>query len=104
MTRATRASVRSCIDLSGRGRLISISAGGMSAEHLRVFLERIERPEGEKRSIAEDLKEGYCEANGADYDVKILRRVASIRKQDRDERREEEEVLDLCLSALGMHS
>jgi len=70
--------------------------------HLKAFIERIERLEEEKKAIADDIKEVYGEAKGTGYDVKIMRKVVSIRKQDHNKRREEEEILDLYLSALGV--
>jgi uncharacterized protein (UPF0335 family) len=70
--------------------------------HLKAFIERIERLEEEKKATSDDIKEVYAEAKGTGYDVKILRQVVSIRKQDRNKRREEEEILDLYLSAVGV--
>jgi uncharacterized protein (UPF0335 family) len=69
---------------------------------LRAFIERIEKLEEEKKAIADDIKEVYAEAKGTGFDVKIIRKIVSIRKQDRDKRREEEEILGLYLSALGI--
>lgn len=70
--------------------------------HLKAFVERIERLEEEKKATADDIKEVYAEAKGTGYDVKILRSVVAIRKRDANKRREEEEILDLYLSALGV--
>ena len=70
--------------------------------HLRSFIERIEKLEEEKRVIADDIKEVYAEAKGTGFDVKVMRKIVSMRRQDKDKRREEEEILDLYLSALGM--
>jgi len=75
---------------------------GIARDQLRAFVERIERLEEEKKTIAEDIKEVYGEAKAMGYDTKILRRVISIRKQDQDERMEQEAVLDTYLLALGM--
>lgn len=72
----------------------------VDANHLKAFIERIERLEEEKKAIADDIKEVYAEAKGTGYDVKIMRKIISIRKMDRDKRREEEEILDLYLAAL----
>lgn len=69
---------------------------------LRSFIERIERLEEEKKAIAADIKEVYAEAKGTGFDVKIMRKVVSLRKKDAAERQEEEAILDLYLSALGM--
>ena len=71
---------------------------------LKSFVERIERLEEEKASIAGDVKEVYAEAKAQGFDTKILRTVVAIRKRDAAERREEEEILDLYLQALGMNS
>ncbi len=78
-----------------------MSAASLDGGHLKAFIERIERLEEEKKAIAEDIKEVYAEAKGNGYDVKIMRKIISIRKQDENKRREEEEILDLYLSALG---
>jgi uncharacterized protein (UPF0335 family) len=69
---------------------------------LRSFIERIERLEEEKKAIAADIKEVYAEAKGTGFDTKIMRKVVSLRKKDAAERQEEEAILDLYLSALGM--
>lgn len=74
----------------------------IDAGHLRAFIERIERLEEEKKAIADDIKDVYGEAKGTGYDIKVMRKIVSARKQDRDKRREEEEILDLYLVALGM--
>ena len=68
---------------------------------LKAIVERIERLEEDKAAVMGDLKEVYLEAKGNGYDVKILRKVVRIRKQDRAKRMEEEAVLDLYLSAIG---
>jgi uncharacterized protein (UPF0335 family) len=64
-------------------------------------VERIERLEQEKAEVMEQIKEVFAEAKGAGVDVKILRKVVRLRKQDRAKRQEEEAILDLYLSALG---
>lgn len=68
---------------------------------LKSVIERIERLEQEKSEIAEQIKEVFAEAKGAGFDVKILRKVVRLRKQDRAKRQEEDSILDLYLSALG---
>ncbi len=68
---------------------------------LRTIIERIERLEEDKKAVMEDMKEVFAEAKGEGYDVKVLRKVIRIRKQDRAKRQEEEAILDLYLSALG---
>ncbi len=72
------------------------------AKHLLSFIERIERLEEDKKQVAEDIKDVYAEAKGTGYDVKVMRKIVSIRKQDKDKRREEEEILELYMAALGM--
>jgi uncharacterized protein (UPF0335 family) len=79
-----------------------MSTNSVEASQLKAFIERVERLEEDKQAIADDIKDVYAEAKGTGYDVKILRKIVSIRKQDRDKRREEEEILDLYMSAMGM--
>lgn len=78
------------------------SANNVAGEELRQFIERIEQLQGEAKDIADDVKEVYAEAKGRGYDTKVLRKVIAIRKRDADDLAEEEAVLDLYLSALGM--
>ena len=68
---------------------------------LKSIIERIERLEVEKAEISEQIKEVYNEAKGNGFDVKILRKVVRILKQDRAKRQEEDAILDLYLSAVG---
>jgi|TARA_R110002126_G_scaffold53673_4_gene145569 uncharacterized protein (UPF0335 family) len=75
---------------------------GVASNQLRAFIERIERLEEEKKTIADDIKEVYGESKSMGYDTKILRKVISIRKLDQNERMEQEAVLDTYLAALGM--
>jgi uncharacterized protein (UPF0335 family) len=77
-------------------------AHGVARDQLRAFIERIERLEEEKKTIADDIKDVYGEAKAMGFDSKILRKVISIRKQDADERAEQEAILDAYLHALGM--
>ena len=69
---------------------------------LRSLVERIERLEEEKKTIAGDIKEVYAEAKGHGFDTKILRKVVSLRKKEATEREEEQSMLDLYMAALGM--
>ena len=75
---------------------------GVAGHQLRQIIERIERLEEEKKTIADDIKEVYGEAKAMGFDTKVLRKVIAIRKQDRNERLEQEAVLDTYLHALGM--
>ncbi|MBB4201098.1 DUF2312 domain-containing protein [Rhodoblastus sphagnicola] len=68
---------------------------------LKSLVERIERLEEEKKAISEDIKEIFTEAKGNGYDVKIMRKIIAMRRQDEGKRREEAELVDLYLSALG---
>jgi len=77
-------------------------AHGVARDQLRAFIERIERLEEEKKTIADDIKDVYAEAKGTGFDTKILKKVIAIRKQDADERIEQEAILDTYLLALGM--
>jgi uncharacterized protein (UPF0335 family) len=69
---------------------------------LRSLVERIERLEEEKKTIAGDIKEVYAEAKGHGFDTKILRKVVSLRKKEATEREEEQSLLDIYMQALGM--
>ena len=71
---------------------------------LKAFVERIERLEEEKAALTADIREVYAEAKSTGFDVKALRTVIRIRKQDDTERREQELVLETYLNALGMLS
>jgi uncharacterized protein (UPF0335 family) len=80
----------------------SNSGDSVAQDQLRAFIERIERMEEEKASIAADIKEIYSEAGGSGFDKKILRKIVAIRKQDANERMEQDALLELYMSALGM--
>lgn len=73
----------------------------LNNNQLKSIVERIERLEEEKKTIADDIKEVYAEANGNGYDTKVLRQVIRLRKIDIDERRENDAILDLYLQAVG---
>ncbi len=74
---------------------------GQAQGQLKAIVERIERLEEDKAAVMADLKEVFAEAKGNGFDVKTLRKVVRIRKQDRAKRQEEEALLDLYLSAIG---
>ena len=76
--------------------------GGIAAAQLRSFVDRIERLEEEKKGLADDIKDLYSEAKGQGFDVKVLRKIISLRKKSKEDRQEEEELLELYKSALGM--
>lgn len=75
---------------------------GVAGERLRSFIERIERLEEEKKAIAEDIKEVYAQAKGSGFDVKIMRKIIALRKIDKAERDEMDELLLTYMNALGM--
>jgi uncharacterized protein (UPF0335 family) len=74
----------------------------VAAGQLRAFIERIERLEEEKKTIADDIKEVYAELKGTGFDTKAVRAIIRLRKQDQAERQEAEAILDLYKAALGM--
>ena len=79
-----------------------MSASNVSAEQLKLFIERIETLEEEKRGIADDIKDTYAEAKANGYDVKIVRKIIQLRRMETNARAEMEALLDTYLSALGM--
>lgn len=76
--------------------------GGITAEQLKAYVERVERLEEEKAAIAADVREVYAEAKANGFDVKIMRQVVRLRKLDSQDRTEQEALLDLYKRALGM--
>jgi uncharacterized protein (UPF0335 family) len=74
----------------------------VAAGQLRALIERIERLEEEKKTIGEDIKEVFQEAKGTGFDTKAIRSIIKLRKKDTAERQEEEAILDLYKSALGI--
>jgi len=76
--------------------------GGIAGDHLRSFIERIERLEEEKAGLTADIKDVYAEAKGTGFDVKIMRQLISLRKMEEHDRSEQEEILDLYKRAVGM--
>jgi uncharacterized protein (UPF0335 family) len=71
-------------------------------DQLKAVVERVERLEEEKKAIADDIKDVYAEAKAHGFDVKALRTIVRLRKQDTDERKEEEAILETYMHALGM--
>jgi uncharacterized protein (UPF0335 family) len=80
----------------------SEDAGGIAADRLRSIVERIERLEEERRALASDIKDIYTEAKSAGFDVKVLRQIIRLRKQEPSDVEEQETLLDLYRRALGM--
>ena len=75
---------------------------GFAKEHLKAFIERVERLEEEKAALAEDIREVYSEAKGTGFDTKIIRKVVALRKLDKADFQEQQAVLDLYLAAMDM--
>jgi uncharacterized protein (UPF0335 family) len=80
----------------------SKDATRFAKDQLKALVERIEHLEEEKKAIADDIKDVYAEAKGNGYDVKALRKIIRLRKQDKNERAEEEAILETYMHALGM--
>ena len=78
------------------------TTGHNSKEQLRSIIERVERLEEEKKTISDDIRDLYSEAKGNGYDVKALRTIVRMRKQDANERAEQEAILESYISAMGM--
>lgn len=76
--------------------------GGIAAEALRQFVERIERLEEEKKALSADIKDVYSQCKSQGFDTKIVRKIISLRKMEDQEREETEQLLDLYKAALGM--
>ncbi|HEY1630222.1 MAG TPA: DUF2312 domain-containing protein [Rhizomicrobium sp.] len=79
-----------------------MAKSGFAKEHLKSFIERVERLEEEKAALAADIREVYSEAKGQGFDTKIMRQVVRLRKLDTADRQEQDAILDLYMSALGM--
>ncbi|MEM6491857.1 MAG: DUF2312 domain-containing protein [Pseudomonadota bacterium] len=77
---------------------------GLAGDRLRSIIERIERLEEERRGIGADIRDIYAEAKSAGFDSKVVRQIVRLRKMDAHDRREQEELLDLYKSAIGMDS
>lgn len=76
--------------------------GGIAADRLRSIIERIERLEEERKALADDIKDIYAEAKSAGFEVKVVRQVIALRKQEPAEVEEQATLLDLYRRALGM--
>lgn len=74
----------------------------VTADELRQFIEQYEHLEAEKKDITEQQKEVMAEAKGRGYDTKVMKKIIAIRKRDKNDLEEEEAILDLYKTALGM--
>ena len=75
----------------------------LAGDHLRSFIERIERVLAEIDSLKDDVKDIFAEARGTGFDVKVMRKIIALRKKDEAERQEEDAILDTYLRAIGMY-
>jgi uncharacterized protein (UPF0335 family) len=89
-------------ELMGKEERKPVDVGGVAGERLRSFIQRIERLEEEKKTIADDVREVYAEAKSNGFDPKIMRQVIKLRKMDSADRAEQEALLETYLHALGM--
>lgn len=76
--------------------------GGIAAERLKSFVERLERLEEERKGIGEDMKDVFLELKSVGFDPKIVRAILKIRREDREKQREFNELKELYMQALGM--
>ena len=81
---------------------VESGGGTVAAEELRAFIERIERLEEERKALGADIRDIYAEAKGRGYDVKVMRTLIRIRKQEPAVVEEQESLLDVYRRALGM--
>lgn len=78
------------------------SSGGVAAERLTSFIERLERLEDEKRDVSDQIKDVFAEAKGEGFDIKTMRQVLKLRRMKPHDRSEQEELLEVYKAALGM--
>ena len=76
--------------------------GGVAAERLKSFIERIERLEEEKAALASDIREIYSEAKGTGFDTKVMRQIVRLRKMEEADRQEMQAILATYKKALGL--
>lgn len=79
-----------------------MSEATVSDQQLRLFIERIERMEEEKKGVGDDIRDTYSEAKSQGYDTKIMRQVIRLRKMPKNDRMEMEAVLEIYKAALGI--
>ena len=80
-----------------------MSDGNVAADQLRLFIERIERLEEEKKGVADDIKDVYSEAKANGYDTKTMRQIVRLRKMEKHARDEQDALLETYRNALGLH-
>ncbi len=79
-----------------------MSTENVSAEQLRLFIERIETLEEEKKGISDDIKDVYAELKGTGFDIKTVKALVKLRKMEKNARDEAEALLETYKSALGL--
>jgi uncharacterized protein (UPF0335 family) len=79
-----------------------MAEGAVSNDQLRLFIERVERLEEEKKGVADDVRDVYSEAKSQGYDTKIMRQIVRLRKMSQEDRQEMEAILDTYKAALGL--
>ncbi len=79
-----------------------VEVGGIAADRLRQFIERIERLEEEKAALASDVREVYAESKSVGFDPKVMRQIIKLRKMDSADQQELEALIDTYKHALGM--
>src|SRR4051794_13704159 len=93
---------RAAPDTSNQRSLESMAEGAVAADQLRLFIERIERLEEEKKGISDDVRDVYAEAKANGYDPKIMRMIVRLRKMEAHTRQEQDAVLETYRAALGL--
>lgn len=81
---------------------MSTDTKGTSREQLKSFIERIEQLEEEKKAMSDDIRDVYSEAKGNGFDVKAMRAIVRLRKLPKDERENQDAILETYMNALGM--
>lgn len=104
--RLTASAAREGVSVAQKGThmndVISDTASTVAGQELRQFIERYERLEAEKKDIADGQKEVMAEAKGRGYDTKVIRKLIAIRKRDANDLAEEEAIMEMYMTALGM--
>ena len=81
---------------------VHLAKAGIAGQELQQFVERVERLEEDKKAISGDIRDVYAEMKGRGFDVRAVREIVKIRKQDHSQRKEMEAILELYMSALNM--
>ena len=79
-----------------------MTGDNVSAEQLRLFIERIERLEEDRKGVGDDIKDVYAEAKGTGFDIKTMRSIVRLRSMEKAARQEQEALLETYKTALGL--